>query len=125
MIIAVDFDGVLVRDEFPNIGQPNHNMIEAVKGVIEAGHEVVLWTCRVENELAAAVEWCEEHGIRFHTVNGAAFSNMIKYAGVYSTTPRKIYANYYIDDHGVGYSEEEAIALLEILRTTGGTNCER
>lgn len=120
MIIAVDFDGVLVRDEFPNIGQPNYNMIEAVKGVIEAGHEVVLWTCRVERELIAAIEWCREYGIQFHAINGAAPSNKIKYAGVYSTTPRKIYANYYIDDHGVGYSEEKAIALLRTLKITGG-----
>lgn len=115
MIIAVDFDGVLCSNEFPAIGKPNYNMIRVIKDVIAAGHEVVLWTSRVETELENAVKWCEEHGLHFCAINDAAPSNKAKYAGVYKTTPRKIYADVYVDDHGVDYTEKKAVTLLELI----------
>lgn len=111
----MDFDGVLCSNEFPAIGEPDYNMIRAVKSVIAAGHEVVLWTSRVEAELENAVKWCEEHGLHFCAINDAAPSNKAKYAAMYKTTPRKIYADIYVDDHGIDYTEEKAVTLLELI----------
>lgn len=115
MIIAVDFDGVLCESRFPAIGEAKDRVIAAVKGAIDAGHEVILWTSRVEAELEAAVSWCTDHGLNFSAVNDAAPSNLAAYAGVYKTAPRKIYADYYIDDHGVDYTDDKAIALLQLI----------
>lgn len=104
MIIAVDFDGVLVKDEFPNIGKPIEHNISMVKWLIESGHEVILWTSRVEKALEDAVEFCRMHGLEFCAVNDNAPSNKAKYAGVYKEAPRKVYADVYIDDHSAGYN---------------------
>ena len=99
MIIAVDFDGILCKNEFPNIGSPNYEMISMVRQLIDAGHEVVLWTSRTDNELLAAVEWCKDRGLHFSSVNENAPSNIQKYKDKYPNGTRKVYADIYVDDH--------------------------
>lgn len=99
MIIAVDFDGILCEDQFPAIGKPNYEMVSFVRELIDQGHEVILWTSRVEDRLQEAVDWCGDYGLRFCAVNEAAPSNLAKYP----TNPRKIYADIYIDDHNPNF----------------------
>jgi hypothetical protein len=119
MIIAVDFDGVLVEDAFPNIGKTDPVMVRYVKLLIEAGHEVVLWTCRVDTPLEKAIEWCNQHGLYFCAVNDNAPSNKTKYSGEYPNGTRKVYADYYIDDHNPGYHREKTLTFLhKILEET-------
>lgn len=115
MIIAVDFDGVLVRDEFPDIGKKNEEMVRAIKKLIEQGHEVILWTCRVDTELQNAVEWCKKNGLKFAAINDNAPSNKKKYEKKYPNGTRKVYADYYIDDHSINYELKEAVRLLKII----------
>ena len=103
MIVAVDFDGVLCKSEFPNIGPPNYEIISLVRELIDAGHEVVLWTARNGNELSDAITWCEDRGLHFCAVNKPAPSNSAEYADKYPSPSRKIYADIYIDDHNLEY----------------------
>lgn len=99
MIVAVDFDGVLCRDEFPEIGAPNYRMISLMREIIDAGHEVVLWTSRADDRLMEAVRWCEDLGLHFCAVNDNAPSNRAQYGGLYPNGTRKVYADVYIDDN--------------------------
>lgn len=103
MIIAVDFDGVLCQNKFPEIGPPNYDVISLVRELMDLGHEVVLWTTRNGDELTAAVEWCTDRGLHFCNVNGPAPSNEAEYRDKYPTQSRKIYADMYIDDHNVEF----------------------
>ena len=103
MIVAIDFDGVLCQSEFPQIGPPNYEMISLVRQLIDAGHEVVLWTSRHGKELEDAVEWCKDWGLVFCAVNEPAPSNHEHYKDKYPTQSRKIYADIYIDDHNLEY----------------------
>lgn len=103
MIIAIDFDGILCTNKFPEIGAPNYQVISLVRQLIDFGVEVILWTCRCENELDAAVKWCEDYGLHFCAVNDNAPSNLKQFDGVYQTPPRKIYADVYVDDHNVEF----------------------
>lgn len=103
MIIAVDFDGVLCKNEFPNIGPPNYEIISLIRELIDKGHEVILWTTRNGEELTKAVDWCGDRGLHFCNVNGPAPSNKSEYENVYPTESRKIYADVYIDDHNLEY----------------------
>lgn len=98
MIVAVDFDGTLCRDEFPEIGSPNYRMISLVREIIDAGHEVVLWTSRADDRLVEAVRWCEDRGLHFCAVNENAPSNQARYEGEYPNGTRKVYADVYVDD---------------------------
>lgn len=99
MIVAIDFDGILCKNEFPNIGSPNYDMILLARKLMDSGHEVVLWTSRTDNELLAAVEWCNDRGLHFSSINENAPSNMQKYRDKYPNGTRKVYADVYIDDH--------------------------
>ena len=94
MIIAVDFDGTLCEDKYPDIGLEKIPTLNWVKQQKAAGHKIILWTCRCGEKLEAAVEWCWEHGIIFDEINANLKDHMKKY----STDCRKIYADIYIDD---------------------------
>lgn len=103
MIIAVDFDGILCENKFPEIGKPNYEMISVIQQLIDCGHEVVLWTVRNGTELTKATEWCEKYGLHFCNINGPAPSNEAEYKDRYPTESRKIYADIYIDDHNAEF----------------------
>ena len=103
MIISVDFDGILCKNKFPDIGEPNYEIISLVRQLKDKGHEIILWTSRVEKELESAIKWCENYGLHFDAINDNAPSNKEQYKGVYNEVPRKIYADIYIDDHNIEY----------------------
>lgn len=94
IIVAVDFDGILCRDEFPEIGKPNYNMVSFVRRLQDSGIETILWTSRIDDRLAEAITWCEDRGLHFTAINDNTPSNKEQYG----TNPRKVYADIYIDD---------------------------
>lgn len=120
MIVAVDFDGILCVNKFPEIGKPNYKIISLIRQLIDRGAEVILWTSRCEKELEAAIEWCDDYGLRFCAINDNAPSNKEYYKEIYKTPPRKIYADIYIDDHDVYFdymsnhrTYSEALNIIE------------
>ena len=62
-IIAVDFDGTLCENKWPEIGEPNNELIAYLKKRQEAGDKLILWTCRVGEVRDAAVAWSAEQGL--------------------------------------------------------------
>lgn len=101
-IYAIDFDGTLcANDNYPNIGAPNIKLIEHLKRLKEDGQILILWTCRGGKSLEDAVEWCKSYGLEFDYVNDNA-EHMVKFFG---NNNRKIFANYYIDDRMLDYSD--------------------
>lgn len=93
-IYAIDFDGTLCESKFPDIGEPIPSAIEYVKQLKEDGHKLILWTCRVGENLNDAVKWCKEQGIEFDAVN----ENLQEVIDEYGGDSRKVTADYYIDD---------------------------
>lgn len=95
--IGVDFDGTLATDRYPQIGEPDHELITALLDLQREGHTLVLWTCRraryasyhytacstrppgnhdcARTEDAApcvltqALQWCASFGLEFAAVN--------------------------------------------------------
>lgn len=94
IIVAVDFDGILCKDKFPEIGEPNYGMISFVRRLQDSGIETILWTSRVDDRLAEAIAWCEDRGLHFTSVNDNTPSDKEQYG----TNPRKVYADIYMDD---------------------------
>lgn len=95
MVIAVDFDGTLCEDAFPEIGMPNIYLIEALKSHQKNGDKLILWTCRCGKYLDKAVEWCKEQGLIFDAVN----ENVPDIIAKYGNGGPKVFADLYIDDH--------------------------
>lgn len=98
MIIAVDFDGTIVEDKYPFIGEERQGAVETLRKLRSEGYSLVLWTCRSGQHLAEAVKWCADRGIRFAAINENLRSQVMRYGG---SDPRKIGASIYIDDRGV------------------------
>ena len=46
-IYAVDFDGTLCENAWPEIGKPNDALINRMIELREEGNKVILWTCRL------------------------------------------------------------------------------
>jgi tagatose-1,6-bisphosphate aldolase len=106
LILAIDFDGTIVHDGFPGIGEPLPDAIRVLRRLQDAGHRLVLWTCR-EDELergrraylTEAVDFCRSHGIEFVSINTNRPSDDFR---SHATPRRKVYADLYIDDRGFG-----------------------
>lgn len=94
-IYAVDFDGTLCRNKWPQIGEPNDILLGFLKEAREQGSKVVLWTMREGDMQEQAVAWCRNHGLEFDAVN----DNTAEMKEFYGNNPRKVFANVYIDDH--------------------------
>jgi hypothetical protein len=94
MIYAIDFDGTLCINEYPNIGQPIYKTIIFCKERKAEGHKLILWTCRSGKYLDEAVAWCKEQGLTFDAVN----ENLPEMIELFDNDCRKVFADYYIDD---------------------------
>lgn len=97
MIIAIDFDGTIVEDKYPEIGAFRPGAVEAIKQLRRDGYVLLLWTCRTGLELGRAVKYCAEAGIRFDGINQNLRSEIVRYDG----DTRKVAANLYVDDRGL------------------------
>lgn len=95
--IAVDFDGTIVEDEYPNIGKPIIFAFDTLKKLQEEGHRLILWTYRKGQTLEDAVNFCNKNGIVFYAVNKSFPEE--EFDPKYS---RKINADIFIDDRNVG-----------------------
>ena len=96
-IIAVDFDGTLVTNAWPEIRTPIVPVIEYVKHRQKNGARLILWTNRTGEPLNKALAWCEENGIVLSAVN----ENLPDIIEAFGGDCRKIFANEYLDDRAV------------------------
>lgn len=97
-IIAVDFDGTLVEDNFPKIGAMRREVWDKMKLARELGAKIILWTSRDHENLDAAVEYCRNLGWVFDAIN----ENLKECQELFNNDTRKVYANEYWDDKAVG-----------------------
>jgi len=96
-IIAVDFDGCLCTNKFPDIGDPILSTLNSAKAEQASGARLILWTCRRDDRLTAAVDWCAEQGLQLDAVN----ENLPDIISAFGGDTRKIFANEYWDDRAV------------------------
>ena len=102
-IIAVDFDGTLVEDKWPEIGQTNVDILLYCKQQKAGGAKIILWTNRRDKELVDAVVWCFKHGLELDAVNEDVPETIARFGG----SSRKIYADEFIDDRAIDISKFE------------------
>lgn len=95
--IAVDFDGTLCFGRWPEVGEPNTELISFLKRWNNKGNKLILWTCRTGQALETAVKWCEQQGLFFDAIN----DNLQEYVELYGNNSRKICCDYYIDDKSI------------------------
>jgi len=106
MLIAIDFDGTCVEHDFPKIGNAMPHARQVLRALVDAGHKLILWTCREDNPrdveknyLALAVRWFDGRGIPLAGVNQTPRDDEFRISG---ECPRKAFAHIYIDDRNLG-----------------------
>lgn len=97
-IYAIDFDGTIVEDKWPQIGELNRPVYNFIRGIQDLGCQWVLWTCRNGKQLQQAIDFCMEHGLVPTAINENV-PDIVIGKGI---NPRKVYADIYIDDHVPG-----------------------
>ena len=95
MTIAVDFDGTIVEDRYPAIGKPVPYAFETLISLQKEGCRIILWTVREGRLLDEAVEFCRSKGLEFDAVNAEVGERKD------SASPRKVRADWYVDDRGI------------------------
>ena len=93
--ICVDFDGTIVKHEYPRIGGAVPEALDTLRRLQDAGHKIILFTMRCGKELDEAVEYLRDEGIELFGVNHNPTQS------AWTNSP-KVYGHIYIDDAGVG-----------------------
>lgn len=106
-IIAVDFDGTCVRNEFPYVGETLPNCVEVLRKLVDAGNLIVLNTMRdwvnpsptnpEKTTMDDAVDWFVRNDIPLYSVQPHHHAEKL-----FGSRSTKCYANYYIDDANLG-----------------------
>ncbi|MGD9977788.1 MAG: BT0820 family HAD-type phosphatase [Bacteroidales bacterium] len=95
--VAVDFDGTIVENEYPAMGQPMLFAFETLRELQKKGFILILWTVRTGKLLDDAVELCKKNGVEFYAVNKNYPEEILD-----GETPRKLSVDIFIDDRNVG-----------------------
>lgn len=110
MIIAFDFDGVVVqRATYPKFGEPRMDIVRFLQEQSRLGTHLILHTNRESDDLIEAVQACQTLGIPIDSVN-TNIPDFEQYAAYYgnpdnSFASRKIYADVYLDDRAMTPSD--------------------
>ena len=94
MVICIDFDGTCVTHKYPAIGD-DVGAIPVLNALVDAGHQLILYTMRSDDKLAAAVDWFVKNDIPLYGIN----QNPTQHTW---TKSPKVYAPLYIDDAALG-----------------------
>ncbi|MBQ1974104.1 MAG: hypothetical protein II222_07205 [Paraprevotella sp.] len=99
MIIAVDFDGTIVKHRYPEIGEEIPFATQTLKMLIQERHQLILWTVREGELLEDAIEWCKKRGVEFYAINKDFPEEDVNKNIHFS---RKLKADLWIDDRNLG-----------------------
>lgn len=95
MIIAVDFDGTCVFNDFPKIGESVPECLDVLHELIKNKNKLILYTVRDGKHLTAAVEWFANHNIKLYGINHNPQQDSW-------SKSRKLYFDFLIDDRALG-----------------------
>jgi len=106
-ILCIDFDGTCITHEYPLVGK-DIGAVPVLKKLVEAGHQLILFTMRsnlegispvtekIENGgLQDAVNWFKDNDIPLFGINENPGQKD------WTSSP-KVYAHFYIDDAAIG-----------------------
>ena len=100
MIYAIDFDGTIVKNAYPEIGKFRTEACAFIRKIQARGDKWILWTTREDEKLGEAVATLCAVGLYPDAIN----DNLpeVKAQWPDNPNPRKIFADVYIDDRNAG-----------------------
>lgn len=97
MILAIDFDGTIVDDRYPQIGNLRKDAAETIQQLHADGHYIIIWSCRTDRKKYEMMDYLVQNDIPYHQINKSNPDNVAKYG----IDTRKVYADVYIDDKAI------------------------
>jgi len=97
LTVAIDFDGVIVEERYPEIGLLKPGAKETIDWLYSSGNWVIINSCRSGKMERDMVEFLQKNAIPFHVANQNLDHRITKYGG----DCRKIGADLYIDDRSI------------------------
>ena len=94
MVLAIDFDGCVVEEAYPEIGELRKDAKKIINQLVQDGHYVIIWTCRTGEYLHKAELFLIENKIHYHKINQHHPKDLL----YYKEYGPKIGADYYLDD---------------------------
>ncbi len=94
--IVIDFDGTIADDVFPDVGNPQEGVVEALNTLKEAGFEIIIHSCRTGSYFKDALD--EDQFERIED-----FMNYYNMPFDRIWVPDKPIASAYIDDKAIRY----------------------
>lgn len=79
IVIAVDFDGCVTSGRFPEVGEPNRNVLEFLWAAAARGWDVIIHSCRVNyhwpeparsQKVQEMMDYLERHDVPFTSIWG-------------------------------------------------------
>ena len=100
MIYAIDFDGTIVEDCFPEIGELKPEAEQFIEELQRCGDKWIIWTMRAGRYLNDAVDFLYKYDLIPDAINDNLPEVKAKWPE--NPNPRKIFADVYIDDRNAG-----------------------
>jgi hypothetical protein len=97
-VIGIDFDGTIVFDAYPKIGDPIPGAIKTINKWFNDGFWIVIHSCRAGEYEDDMRDWLHNHGIMCHAVNRNLGWRIQKYG----RDTRKMSLDINIDDKNIG-----------------------
>jgi len=94
-VFAIDFDGQIVEEGWPGVGEVKPNAVDVIKWFKQKGVYIIIWTCRERQvDVDAAKRALGAAGIPYDKFN----ENCPELTAKFNADSRKIGADLYIDD---------------------------
>lgn len=102
-IIAIDFDDTIAYSDYSVFDNPViigdvEGAKEYINKLYDDGYFIIIYTCRNCLNLSKAIDYLKEKEIKYSLINANHPANIFRHG----MDTRKIYADYYIDDHQIG-----------------------
>ena len=124
-IIAIDFDGTIVKDEYPGIGKALPGAIPAINELYDDGYCIIINSCRAREREDEMIDWLNRNGVKYCHCNENCCERIVNYR----TDCRKISADCIVDDKSLmmlNMEQENAWHNIKhMIRLKFGENHER
>jgi len=107
-MLAVDFDGVICENVWPEKGKPMPGVINALH-LLSKKYRIIIWTCREKTHKDDMIKWLSEYEIKYDSINRMPIysgwpEGVFKFIwqSLMDLNSQKVFADMYIDDRNFG-----------------------
>lgn len=110
-LLSIDFDGTIVENAYPEIGELRKNAKEVINRLFDEGFVILINTCRAGIYEGEVYKFLRENQIAFNYIN-CNLPSQIEYFGM---DCRKLSADIYIDDKQLGGIPDDWEVIYELI----------